>query len=237
MNEILKRYCHGCQRRLELHSFRMANATKLTEEEIQSYWEDQQLQFYCCECFSRISRGEEQEFCNVCWTILMGLSSSGKSMFLALLSGKKTLDAKTLLPTRGIQSKKIKIGNTMFIFWELPGTDRYMSKWLSNPQTYFSNAPSILFFIDLQDIDNYEKSLEYLQNVILLINDSTTEINILFTKAHSMELNDVQQDLHQAISELKSINQMYYIELDEIVPSVNKEVKTIHDLLQNAIDW
>ena len=104
---------------------------------------------------------------------LIGLDNAGKTAMRETFFrryGKtyfeflKTMEL--LLPTKGVERKKLEIENSDIQFWDMGGQETYRKQYLSEPYRVFSDVNVAIYVIDVQDVKRYEKSLNYLENII-----------------------------------------------------------------------
>ena len=87
-----------------------------------------------------------------------------------------------LSPTRGADVTSIEaLGATIFL-WDLGGQKQYHERYLNKSQIYLFEADLLFYFIDIQDKDRFEESIEYLNNMkkaIIELEQNTPIIYIL----------------------------------------------------------
>ena len=113
--------------------------------------------------------------------LFAGLDNSGKSSFL-LSVDRKFSKLIGLSPTRGADVTSIEaLGATIFL-WDLGGQKQYHERYLNKSQIYLFEADLLFYFIDIQDKDRFEESIEYLNNMkkaIIELEQNTPIIYIL----------------------------------------------------------
>ncbi|MFX1258250.1 MAG: ADP-ribosylation factor-like protein [Promethearchaeota archaeon] len=117
--------------------------------------------------------------------LVMGLSNSGKtSIILNMLAKDNLLDYISLNPTEGVKVRNLKKGSSFFSLWELGGEDVYIKEYLEDFEKYIIDTEEIFFVIDIQDVDKYDKALNYLKKIIDIIKSrkNVVEITIFLHK-------------------------------------------------------
>ncbi|MGQ4874483.1 MAG: ADP-ribosylation factor-like protein [Promethearchaeia archaeon] len=99
--------------------------------------------------------------------LLFGLDNSGKSsILLSLQYNANLLDFTQLKPTFGLDVKDIKGKDCIIYAWDFGGQEKYRVEYLKNLNNYIGNIDKIIYVIDVQDINRYEASLDYLAQII-----------------------------------------------------------------------
>ncbi len=118
----------------------------------------------------------------------MGLQNSGKtSIILSLQKNAKInlLSYTSVKPTKNIAPTEIKDGDIDFLLWDFGGQESLRIDYLKKLNTYLTGTTKIIYVIDVQDIDKYELSLEYFNNIIQVLKDekiSSIKLSIFFHK-------------------------------------------------------
>ncbi len=98
--------------------------------------------------------------------ILMGLDNAGKtSIVLSLRGDQNILSYCKLSPTKNHQIVNMEFQNTQFNIWDFGGQKAYRDKHLVNFPEYFKGCNKLIYVIDVQDVERYEKALDYLKKV------------------------------------------------------------------------
>jgi GTPase SAR1 family protein len=115
--------------------------------------------------------------------IFLGLDDSGKTSFL-LSVDRKFSKLIGLKPTRGAQISTIEALGATISLWDLGGQRVFREKYLSKSQIYLYEADLLYYFIDINNKDRFEESIEYLQNIRSIIHgfDQNTPIIYVLTK-------------------------------------------------------
>ena len=99
--------------------------------------------------------------------LLVGLDKAGKSSFLYGIR-KKYSEIIKALPTKGVERSEETIfeeQNSILSIWDLGGQKQYRERFLEQSKIYLYNVDLIFFFIDIQDIDRTNESLELFKRV------------------------------------------------------------------------
>ncbi len=103
--------------------------------------------------------------------VVIGLSNAGKTTILRKFGGQIGIkDLANLAPTKGVQRKEIVTSDMALILWDFGGQEEYRAVYLSNPEKYFLKVDLVIYVIDLQDSDNYEKSISYFKQILEVFN-------------------------------------------------------------------
>lgn len=103
--------------------------------------------------------------------VVIGLGNAGKTTILRKFGGQIGIkDLAKLTPTKGVQRKEIVTSDMALILWDFGGQKEYRDVYLSNPEKYFLKVDLVIYVIDLQDSDNYEKSINYFKQILEVFN-------------------------------------------------------------------
>ncbi|TXT57273.1 MAG: Arsenical resistance operon repressor, ArsR [Promethearchaeota archaeon] len=107
--------------------------------------------------------------------LLMGLDNSGKtSICLNFRKNTNLLSYLSLRPTRKVNIERFKVQEKDLSIWDFGGQKAFREEYLQNLPKYLSEVEKIIYVIDVQAIERYEESLEYLDGIITKMN----EVNI-----------------------------------------------------------
>ena len=96
--------------------------------------------------------------------LFVGLDNSGKTSFL-LTVDRKYSKLIGLKPTLGAEVKSMEaLGSTIFL-WDLGGQEKSRFKYLEKSQIYLYETDLLFYFIDIQNRERFEESLEYFHNI------------------------------------------------------------------------
>jgi len=99
--------------------------------------------------------------------VVTGLANAGKTTILRKFGGQIGIkDLAKLTPTKGVQRKEIVTSDMALILWDFGGQEEYRNVYLSNPEKYFLKVDLVIYVIDLQDPENFEKSITYFKQIL-----------------------------------------------------------------------
>ena len=99
--------------------------------------------------------------------LLTGLDKAGKSSFLFGIRRKYSEIIKAL-PTKGVERTEESIfeeQNSLISLWDLGGQKKYIERFLEQSKIYLYNVDLIFFFIDIQDVERIEESLNLFRRI------------------------------------------------------------------------
>lgn len=100
--------------------------------------------------------------------LFTGLDKAGKSSFMYGIKRKYSEIIKSL-PTKGVARSEEKIfdeQNSVITVWDLGGQSVYREKYLEKSKIYLYNVDLMFFFIDIQDIERLDESLDLFRKII-----------------------------------------------------------------------
>jgi GTPase SAR1 family protein len=136
--------------------------------------------------------------------LFMGLEDTGKTAIIEILKHKKIVDLKKILPTRGRRIEEFIFNNQHFCVWELAGPTRYRERWIAEKDLIFMLINELIFFINVQNFEDYEKSVKYLTKLTDLIvefNDKIDSNFKIFIFLHKFD--PTIADLHKYVENAK----------------------------------
>ncbi|MHA1275749.1 MAG: ADP-ribosylation factor-like protein [Candidatus Helarchaeota archaeon] len=147
--------------------------------------------------------------------LIMGLDNSGKtSILLSLQRNTNLLSYFRLKPTRGINIVNIEDHGAKFNIWDFGGQEEYRKDYFQRLNEYLRETDKIIFVIDIQDMERYDKALEYLTIIVNTLQNIGNKINFsIFLHKMDPDLNTNAKFSDEAIS----INLLSKI--DKIVPT------------------
>ncbi len=99
--------------------------------------------------------------------MLMGLDNSGKtSILFNLKKGTNILSVYSMIPTVGLHVVNFEDEGTKFFVWDIGGQEKFRADFIENMDDYTLEVDEVIFVIDVQDIERYETSLEYLTKIV-----------------------------------------------------------------------
>jgi GTPase SAR1 family protein len=115
--------------------------------------------------------------------ICAGLDDSGKTSFL-LSVNRKFSKLIGLKPTRGARVSSIEALGANIFLWDLGGQLSLRKKYINKAQIYLFEADLLYYFIDLKTRNRFKESIEYLQNILEVLDkmNQKTPIILILTK-------------------------------------------------------
>ncbi len=102
--------------------------------------------------------------------LIVGLSNAGKTAIISKFGGDVGLsDLVHLEPTVFVDRQEIITNDIKIVLWDVGGQQRYIEDYLAEPEKYFLNVDLIIYVLDIQDSNNYERSLDYLNKIIEIL--------------------------------------------------------------------
>lgn len=102
--------------------------------------------------------------------LLMGLEDTGKTAIVEILKHKKIENAENILPTKGRRIEEIKLNDQAYYVWELAGPSKYRIRWIERKDQMFTLTNELIYFINIQKVEYYEKSINYLEQLLNVFN-------------------------------------------------------------------
>ena len=100
--------------------------------------------------------------------LFTGLDKAGKSSFMYGVKRRYSEIIKSL-PTKGVARSEEKIfeeQNSIINVWDLGGQKKYRDRYLEQSKIYLYNVDLMFFFIDIQDGERLEESLDLFRDII-----------------------------------------------------------------------
>ena len=237
------RQCWKCSKILTFPDFYSINKS-LGNKRAHQLWENHLLQFLCCSCFRKeeVKRLEEirrqiketaiKRQCQIQReriqgrkVIFCGVENAGKTSIINILRYKSCEKTINLLPTRGKDIHDLLINNVRYIIWGLGGVLAYRKRWVEAKYAIFTESNELIFSIDVQDTSNYVDSIQYLSEIIQLLNHM--EIEETFFPDFSVHI--LLHKVDPRIIETPKINEnMDFLinQVEELEISFNFEINT-----------
>ena len=155
-----------------------------------------------------ITEARIDEFLGMQKISIIGLENAGKTALLNILQGNANLEIiNNLNPTMGVNRVMLTKFDITYSIFDMGGQRIYRMDYIKNAQRYFIDVSMIVYVIDVQDPSNFEKSLNYLKDVldVLKILNEAPEFLVI---------------LHKVDPDIKN----------------NKEIKERIEFLKNEID-
>jgi len=103
--------------------------------------------------------------------LIMGLDNSGKTSIVLCLRGVKNLSSfSSLNPTRGFKINKFQALGSEYSIWDFGGQEQFREGYLNDFQNHIKKTNKFIYVLDIQDQERFNKSLDYLDKINLLIN-------------------------------------------------------------------
>jgi ADP-ribosylation factor-like protein 4 len=139
--------------------------------------------------------------------IVSGLDFAGKTSILTALDKKYNFQKEImeLKPTIKVEyHQTVFLGNLCY-FWDMGGQEKYLDLYKKRQDVYFAGTDLLVYVIDIQDKDRFEKSLAYLDVILqyFLDNKMDTPIIVSFHK-YDPELRGIEE-INNNIGELREI--------------------------------
>ncbi len=114
--------------------------------------------------------------------LIMGLENSGKTSIVLVLEGKKNLlSFMKLSPTKGVNYTNVSNFGSNFTIWDFGGQEVYRKQHIQNLDKSIEGASKLIYVIDVQDQEDYEKSLRYFTEIINIARNKKVLIKIEFS--------------------------------------------------------
>jgi small GTP-binding protein len=111
--------------------------------------------------------------------IIMGLDNAGKTSIVLSLEGKKNLlTYYSLSPTKDYNIVNLEILGSKYSIWDFGGQEIYLDDHLENLETYLEGTKKIIYVIDVQDIERYEKTLSFFEKILEKIKRGDNELDL-----------------------------------------------------------
>ncbi|NVM01810.1 MAG: hypothetical protein HWN67_05720 [Candidatus Helarchaeota archaeon] len=117
---------------------------------------------------------------------LLGLAAAGKTSYLEVLQQefRALYDIKA---TIGVDRNKIRILGSDLYIYDYGGQQLYREDYLKNPSKYLSQIDLMLYFVDVQDMENLDNSVEYYKNLFKLPEIQTIDPEKIIIFIHKMD--------------------------------------------------
>lgn len=151
------------------------------------------------------------EFLGTQKILIIGLANAGKTALLHILQGNPNLEfISSLSPTKGVDRISLTKFDTTYQIWDMGGQETYRLGYIENAEKYFINISLIIYVIDVQDPNNFEKSLMYFKDILNVLETLNENPEFLFI-IHKVDP-DIKEadDVKENIQFLKShINEFF----------------------------
>lgn len=171
--------------------------------------------------------------------VVVGLDNAGKTAVLSSFGKKLGIrdlkDIASLKPTVGVKRKVIESSNLELFVWDMGGQEQYRDKYLVNPEKYFLYIDLLIYVIDVQDSEKFEKSYDYFDRILdTLIALEENPYILIFIHKYDPDLKDKPEiilnveflkDILKELFGKKKYNFDYEIYLTSIFNLISNEPK------------
>ncbi|MEJ2252006.1 MAG: ADP-ribosylation factor-like protein, partial [Candidatus Lokiarchaeota archaeon] len=153
--------------------------------------------------------------------IIMGLDNAGKtSIVLSLKGNKNLLSYYSLAPTKDRSIEKVEaLGGQRFSIWDFGGQKIYRDDHLQNFENYIKKTEKIIYVIDVQDIERYDVSLDFLEQILIKFKKTHLGVNL------SIFLHKYDPDLFSRHPELNDDK------IEVLIQKIQKIISTLDSTL------
>ena len=115
--------------------------------------------------------------------IVSGLDNAGKTSILTALDKKYDFekDIVQLKPTIRVEYHKMNFLKNNAIFWDMGGQETYRDIYKQYEDVYFDATDLLIYVMDIQDSERFEKSFEYLDAILHFFIQNEMNIPIIIT--------------------------------------------------------
>ncbi len=114
--------------------------------------------------------------------LIMGLENSGKTSIVLVLEGKRNLlSFMKLSPTKGVNYTNIVNLGSNYTIWDFGGQEVYRKQHIQSLDTSISGANKLIYVIDVQDLENYDKSIRYFTEIVNIIRNKNLQSELAFS--------------------------------------------------------
>ena len=145
--------------------------------------------------------------------VLAGAKNVGKSSLIARFCDN--VFNENMMDTIGVafKRKRINLEDNLVVdanIWDFGGQAKFREEYLTNFKKYLEGTNKVIFVIDVQDVKRYELALEYFENIINLLKESGTPIELsIFLHKYDPNLSEKEEFKEiDEIVESKLINQL-----------------------------
>ncbi len=117
---------------------------------------------------------------------LLGLAAAGKTSYLEALQ-QEFRALYDIRATVGVDRNKIRILGSDLYIYDYGGQQIYREDYLKNPDRYLSQIDLMLYFVDAQDMENLDSSIEYYKNLFNLPEIQSIDPDKIFIFIHKMD--------------------------------------------------
>ncbi len=190
--------CWKCDRKLNFDDFCKINRS-LSKESLETYWLNPSIEFFCCSCYRLMLKKNDiktgVEYREHKKVLFSRMEDSGKTATLRILKNQ-TIE-EDLRPTQGIYRESVEYNNQLYHLWDLGGAERYCERYFKQ-HLAFLDVSELLFFINIQKIGNYDKSINFLYAIIQeLVNENLDSEIKVFIFIHKSDSEIIKTSIHK----------------------------------------
>ena len=165
--------------------------------------------------------GEERK------VVFAGLANAGKTALLKVMKHEAAGICEQLAsikPTLGIQRDEIIIQGQKYSVFELGGQEIYRKAYIENPGRFFLGTDIIVYLIDMQDEKNYPEALDYLANILRVVQylQESPEFIILLHKSDPdlLDKPSFRENIDYMTQKVQELCQYYDFKFDIQISSI-----------------
>ena len=140
--------------------------------------------------------------------IIAGLDNSGKSSIVhSLMGSQNLLSIFAMQPTVGVNRELITLGENNFNILDFGGQEVYRKEHIDkNLKENLDSTDKLIYVIDVQDVERHDVSLNYLQQILNLIDGKLQpEISIFIHKSDPDVENQYQEIFESLVANIKDL--------------------------------
>ena len=113
--------------------------------------------------------------------IIGGLDYAGKTSILTALDKKFDFSKyiAELKPTIKVEYKKTSFLGLTVYTWDMGGQSKYRDLYQKNKDVYFADTNLLIYIIDIQDVERFETSLDYLDAVLTYFKENDMDVPLI----------------------------------------------------------
>ncbi len=153
--------------------------------------------------------------------LIMGLDNSGKTSILLCLRGiKNLLSFYSIKPTKGADVVSFKISNSNYNIWDFGGQEAFREEYLENFNQYIIGTSKIIYVIDIQDIERYNLALNYMEEVIKLLQEDDRSVDFsIFLHKFDPDLEQYNKNVNE-----NSVKEFINLMKERVPPNFNYSI-------------
>ena len=115
--------------------------------------------------------------------IIGGLDYAGKTSILTALD--KKFDFRKFIaelkPTIKVEYKKTSFLGLTVYTWDMGGQSKYRDLYQKNKDVYFADTNLLIYIIDIQDVERFDTSLDYLDAVLTYFKENDMDVPLIIS--------------------------------------------------------